>query len=605
MKAVSTVTKTGARSIIEYVGRNTRGESRFFFTVLDMADFSKGHIDPKNHSPKFFHTPSEVQAMDMVAELNGNIYLQYVKNGVRQRSKLNLENMEPESFDQNERFVTPFTNKESKAYGTVQMPVNCKVNKGCKLINFNYPRHAMWLGGPSSLFHLSYAGKVVIRSLDILPVEHNQMELLGIIEGPPPVPLENVLASFAALPPAFVLNAARGLSRFIRTNINQVLTMTDTESKETAKTKIHSVSAKGQIPLILPIKMSGMASVKSKTTQAQTTSRTTTVKKTYSNEIQHTSKSGNRLVMKPVGKLIFLKYDITGFQYKFQDENNKVMENGPGLYSLSKTNVRPVIRQYDLIARNLNPKKYKNHIQVGNLESYNNLHRRRVLMNKATELAPGHNYLSFTYNNSLDLATEIDIKTSKTLATSTTDSLNVEGSLGTGFGDLFGAEIKMTTEEERTYSVSNTAENGMAINVNMDFVVPAEDESVKFYDFEVYYLQPAKENLQELLEELDDTKDHSRWNSLAFEKIKRDSKPWKITYSVSKIINNESLSDDYKDDLLGEGLSLGSNNENGGWKTNKEDMPKTLFGLMEQCQKNKNFAETFESACQRAFKDME
>ncbi|MCO4794873.1 MAG: hypothetical protein KC493_14230 [Bacteriovoracaceae bacterium] len=430
------------------------------------------------------------------------------------------------------------------------------------------------------------------------------MELLGIIEGPPPVPLENVLASFAALPPAFVLNAARGLSRMIKTNINQVLTMTQSETKEQSKAKIHAVSAKGQIPLALPIKMSGMVSVKSKLTTSQTTTRTTTIKKTYHNEIQHTSKGDNRLIMKPVGKLIFLKYDITGFQYKFQDENNRVMENGPSLYSLSKTNVRPVIRQYDMIARNLNPEKYQNHIQVGNLESYNNIHRRRSLMNKATELAPGHNYLSFTYNNALDLATEIDIKTTKTLTRTSVDSLSMEGTVGTGFGDLFGAEIKMASEEERTYSVSNSSENGMAINVDMNFVVPAEDKSVKFYDFEVYYLQPSKENLSSLLEELEDTKSHSNWNTKAFKKIKRDSKPWKITYSVSKIINNDSLNDDYKEDLLGDGLSLNNDNDDGGWKDDN-NMPKTIFSLFERCAKDNSFASNFERACQKVAKEME
>ncbi len=605
IKAVSTVTKTGPSIIIQYVAKQSNGADRYEFTLLNLSDFVQGHVDAQNFTPKFFFAPSEIQSLDMIAELNGNVYLQYLKDGKRQRSKLDIENFEPQTFNVNESFVTPFTSNESKAYGMVQMPVNCKLNSGCKLINFNYARNANWMQSPSNLFHLAYAGKVVVQELDVTPVKHDQMELLGIIEGPPPVPLENVLASFAALPPAFVLNAARGLSRMIKTNINQVLTMTNSETKEESSARLHAVSAKGQIPLALPVKMSGMVSVKNKITNSQTVSRTTTVKKTYSNEIQHTSK-GENLVMKPVGKLIFLKYDIKGFVYKFLDKDNNVMENGPSLYSLSKTNVRPVIRQYDLIARVVNPNKYQNQIQVGNLESYKNIHRRRVLMKRATELAPGHNYLSFTYNNALDLATEVNIATSKTISRSTTDTLSMEGTVGTGFGDIFGAEIKMASDEERTYSVSNSAETGMAINVDMNFVVPTEDTRVKFYDFEVYYLQPSKENLTELLEELDDTKSHSNWNTKAFDAIKRDSMPWKITYSVSNIINNDSLDADYKEDLLGDGLSLhnGGTGDDGGWKS-ADDMPKTLFGLHERCIKDEAFANTFERACHRVANELQ
>ena len=605
IKAVSTVTKSGPSVILQYVSKQPNGANRYEFTLMNLGDFVKGHLDPQNFTPKFFFAPTEIQSLDMIAELNGNVYLQYIKDGKRQRSKLDTENFEPQTFNQNESFTTPFTSSESKAYGTIQLPVNCKLNSDCKLINFNYPRGANWLQSPSNLFHLTYAGKVMVKPLDITPVKQDQMELLGIIEGPPPVPLENVLASFAALPPAFVLNAARGLSRMIKTNINQVLTMTNTETKEESSARLHAISAKGQIPLALPIKMSGMASVKNKVTNTQSVTRTTTIKKTYSNEIQHTSK-GDNLVMKPVGKLIFLKYDITGFVYKFVDENNNVMENGPSLYSLSKTNVRPVIRQYDMIARVVNPNKYQNHIQVGNLESYKNIHRRSYLMNKATELAPGHNYLSFTYNNALDLATEVNIATSKTISRSTTDTLSMEGTVGTGFGEIFGAEIKMASDEERTYSVSNSAENGMAINVDMGFVVPTEDTRVKFYDFEVYYLQPSKDNLQDLLEELEDTKSHSNWNTKAFDAIKRDSTPWKITYSVSNIINNDSLDEGYKEDLLGDGLSLtgGRGGDNGGWKS-ADEMPKTLFGLHERCIKDQAFANTFERACQRVVNELQ
>jgi hypothetical protein len=606
IKAISTVTKTGPSVIFQYVAKQPNSNLRYEFTLLNLNDFVKGHIDPQNFNPKFFYSPSEIKSLEMMSELNGNIFLQYIKNGKRQRTQLDTESFEPMTFNVNDNFVTAFTSKESKAYGTVQLPINCRMNTDCKLINFNYPKYAQWLQDPSKLLHLAYAGKVVVQPLDITPVEHDQMELLGIIEGPPPVPLENVLASFAALPPAFVLNAARGLSRVIKTNIAQVLTMKNSETKEESSARLHAISANASVPLALPVKMSGMASVKNKVTNTQNVNRTNTIKKTYSNEIQHTSK-GENLIMKPVGKLIFLKYDITGFVYKFMDKSNRIMEEGPSLYSLSKTNVRPVIRQYDMIAKVVNPNKYQNHIQVGNLQSYTNMHRRRNLMNRAAELAPGHNYLSFTYNNALDLATEVNISTSKTISRSTTDTLSLEGTVGTGLDGIFGAEIMMASEEERTYSVSNTQENGMAINVNMGFVVPTEDERVKFYDFEVFYLQPSKDNLKDLLEELQDTKAHSKWNTKAYAAIKRDSQPWKITYTVSNIINNDSLDRGYKEDLLGDGLSLHNHNDEheGDWKSADNNMPKTLFSLYERCTTDEAFATKYERACQRVVNEMQ
>ena len=228
-------------------------------------------------------------------------------------------------------------------------------------------------------------------------------------------------------------------------------------------------------------------------------------------------------------------------------------------------------------------------------------------MNRSAELAPGHNYLSFTYNNALDLATEVNISTSKTISRSTTDTLSLEGTVGTGLDGIFGAEIKMASEEERTYSVSNSQENGMAINVNMGFVVPTEDERVKFYDFEVFYLQPSKENLKDILEELQDTKAHSKWNTKAYAAIKRDSQPWKITYTVSNIINNDSLDNGYKEDLLGDGLSLHNNNDEheGDWKSANSNMPKTLFSLYERCATDQAFATKYERACQRVANEMQ
>jgi hypothetical protein len=588
----STVNKTGAKLILLSAGQTSQGESLHHFTKIDVNDFNKGKLTSETSLDKFFFKVNEIQNVSLNTELSGQVFIQFTKSSKRYKSLLDIEKLSISKLDLHNNFTTKFTSEESLGYDMVQMPVRCKIKSGCDLINFNYPLASNWLQGITKLFHLSYAGKVVMEPLHTVPLEFEEMELIGIIEGPPPVPLENILSSFAALPQDFVLNAARGLSKMIKTDINQVMTMVSSQSKEDAQTKVHSVSMNGSIPLLMPIKLSGMASIKSKVIENVSTKKTTIIKKTYSNEIQHASDADNKLFMKPVGKLIFLKYDITGYKYTFLDSTNKPLENGPSLYSLAKTNIRPVVRQYDMIARQVHPMKYQNTFTVGDIHSYKNFHRRRVLLEKASELAPGHNYLSFTYNNALDLSTEIEIKTSSTTTKTVTDSFKTEGSVGSGFGEIFGAELKMSSEEERTVSVSNTAEKGMGININMNFVVPTEDPTVKFYDFEVYYLKPSKSNYQELLDQLSDTASKSAWNRSMIKLIKQGSTPWKVTYSVSNILENQNISIDDKEDLYGEGHSLGQGGD-------KENLPATYFGLSKRCYDGQ-FKSTYEKACSKA-----
>jgi hypothetical protein len=590
---VTTVDKTGSNLILLTTSLSHQSEKVFQLTKINLLDLSKGQLSFETITPKLFfngNSSKSIRDISLKAELSGQLSIQYVNQSKRYKSILDIKTLEPAQYLPNDNFTSPFTSKESLAYDMVQIPIGCKINIGCDLINFNYPKASNWLAGISKLFHLSYAGKVVIEPIHTIPIELEQLELIGIIEGPPPVPLENILSSFAALPQDFVLNAARGLSKLIKTNINQVMTMVHTQSKEEAKTRVHSVSMNASIPFISPVKLSGMASVKSKVIENISTTKTTVIKKTYSNEIQHASDQDNKIFMKPVGKLIFLKYDITGHQYKFLNSNNKVIEHGPSLYSLSKTNIRPVVRQYDMIARKLYPHKYQNSFTIGDLYSYKNFHRRRMLLEKATPLAPGNDYLSFTYNNALDLSSEIDIKTSSTVKRSSTDTFKTEGSVGLGFGDIFGAEVSISNEEERTISVANSTEKGMGIGVQMNFVVPTEDASVKFYDFEVYYLEPSATNLNDLTEELKDTASKSLWNRKMLKSIKANSKPWKITYSVSNIIENENLPIDDKDDIYGEGQNIAYI---------KKDLPKTFFSLSQRCE-DLTFASDYEKACQYA-----
>ncbi|MBT7608177.1 MAG: hypothetical protein HN576_00370 [Bacteriovoracaceae bacterium] len=589
---VTSVNKLGAKLVLLTAGQTLQGEKLHHITQIDLNDLSKGKISLQTDVKDLFYKVNEIQNTSLKTELSGKVAILFTKSNKRHKTYLDLENFNPGKILHNNKFPLPFSNKESLGYDMVQMPISCKMNSGCDLINFNYPLSSNWLQGISKLFHLSHGGKVVVEPISTIAVKFEEMELVGIIEGPPPVPLENILASFAALPQAFVLNAARGLSKMIKTNLNQVMTMVNTQSKEEAQTKVHSVSMNGTIPLLVPIKLSGMATFKSKVVENVTTKKTTIVKKTYSNEIQHASDAENKLFMKPVGKLIFLKYDITGLQYKFLDSNNNPIEHGPSLYSLAKTNIRPVVRQYDMIARQVLPHKYQNSFTVGDIHTYHNFHRRRQLLDKASELAPGHNYLSFTYNNALDLSTEIDIKTSSTNTRTVTDSFKTEGSVGAGYGEIFGAEVKMSNEEERTTSVANTAEKGMGINVLMNFVVPTEDASVKFYDFEVYYLEPSKENYTELIDQLNDTATKSIWNRKMLKTIKKGSLPWKVTYSVSNILENQNLPIDDKDDIYGEGHNLNNANE-------KSGLPVTYFGLSERCL-DVEFLSTYEKACLKA-----
>jgi len=539
LKSSIVYTKRGPKILI--LTNNANYPKKFQLISVKFSDEENNIFKHETKILRLFFPTEEITSIELKGELSGDVFLYYVRKGEQYKSKIDINKLRVQSFTMLRNDLTKGFDQriESTEYDLFQMPINCKPEKGCMLVNFNYPKNAKFNKGQSQLLHSSYAGRVEISPLKRIPIIPHQMELIGIIEGPPPVPLENILTSLKVKPSHFVLDAARRLSQSIKTSISQTMIFKNLESDEHSKSTFHSFGGSFNGPKVFPIKMAAMGEVAKKLSSEKAKETITRINKTYVNEIQHSSTGDeNTLYMKPIGKLIFLKYDIQAVSYRFINSENKVNPNGPKLFSIGKTNIRPIVRQYELLAKQVNPEKYPNNFIVGDIYSYYNLHRRFTLMQNATQLAPGHNYLSFTYNNLLDLGTQIDISTSKSLRRSNTDTFSLESSFGLGLEDIVGVDFQMKSVEERTYSITNTISEGMAINVDMNYVQPNDDERVIHYDFEVYYLQPSEQNLNNILEQLKDTQYASSINREMFEIISPKSRPWVVTYSVSNIRRN-------------------------------------------------------------------
>ncbi|MBI2522352.1 MAG: hypothetical protein HYV97_18170 [Bdellovibrio sp.] len=512
---------------------------KFTWFKLDLMGLHKGIIRQFSDPVKFFPSPTELSSYELKAPLNGKVVVYYIPlhQGIKSKAEFDVDNAYPKLFSDHKGFVRPFDpTKEDKCFDLFQMPLNCHQDRDCMLVDFSYPKSASFFANPSALLHATYGGKVVAVPLNTLPTKQEKMELIGIIEGPPPVPLANVMSSLKGSSGNAMMDGARDLSRWIFTQVDQSMTFTLGRGNTSIKTTTHMVQAGANIPTAVPITLSAMGQFSSKLMREDFVETTGTIKKTFVNEIQHVLGVNKRLQMRPIGKLIFLKYDLKAYRYVFKDEHDKVLADGPQLFSITKTNYRPIVRPYEIIAKQVNPGKYPHHFVVGDMASYASLHRRRTLLDKASILSPGHNYLSYTYNNLLDLSTQFEMTATNRITREDTETVTAE--LGGGIGSEetpISLNFSIKNEEERIYTLVNQKSQGMAISAEIGMPLLAQDPKVKSYDFEIYYLAPENHIATDLIEELKDTRSKSHMNKKLSEMIIPTSKPWKVTYSVSEI----------------------------------------------------------------------
>lgn len=509
----------------------------FTWFKLDLLGLTKGTLRQFSDPIKFFFAPSELSSYELKAPLNGKVVAYYLRHGVQSKAVFDVDNAYPNNFDDHKGFVRPFDPvKEDKKFDLFQIPLSCHQDRDCMLVDFSYPKSASFFGNPSALLHATYGGKVVAVPLNTLPTKQEKMELIGIIEGPPPVPLANIMSSLKGSSGDAMMEGARDLSRWIFTQVDQSMTFTLGRGNTSIKTTTHMVQAGGNIPTAVPITLSAMGQFSSKLMREDFVETTGTIKKTFVNEIQHFQGPNRKLQMRPIGKLIFLKYDLKAYRYVFKDEHDKVLSDGPQLFSITKTNYRPIVRPYEMIAKQVNPGKYPYSFVVGDMASYASLHRRRTLLDKASILSPGHNYLSYTYNNMLDLSTQFEMTATNRVTREDTETVTAELGGGIGSDDTpLSLNFSIKNEEERVYTLVNQKSQGMAISAEIGMPLLAQDPRVKSYDFEIYYLAPENQIAKDLLEELKDTRSKSHMNKKLFEMIIPTSKPWKVTYTVSEI----------------------------------------------------------------------
>jgi hypothetical protein len=535
MRATVDRSATGNRLLLLWAQQN--GEK--FYHIGQMELDGNLQTNALTHfALNWFYKTSRASNVNIQSHMSGKIKLYYVEGGERYESELDLKMKLVGTFDPHSGHSMPFNDRsENLDYNVFEVPVSCNPNKGCMLLALSYPTSARFiLGGPARLLHPLYAGKVVAKAFPALPATQNKMEVIGIIEGPPPIPSNNLMASLKVVPAAFVQDAARGLSRFIKTNLTQELSFSRLKSKEKILTSIYGFTFSAGAAAITPIQMSLMSSVGKKIGTLDEGEEAINLKETFSNEIQSTTRQGGRVLeLLPIGKVIMMKYDIKAIQYVFYNDKGEEVKNGQVLFSLAKTNVRPVIRPYEILGRKLLPAKYPNGIIVGDLDTYSTFQRRHALIEQAGSLAPNHSYLSFTYNNMLDMESNITIAHSHRQRVSNSDLFTLEGGLGGQWQKLVGAQVNFKNEEERTIALQDIRGQATSIHVEMNYVQPTNDTRVRHYDFELYYLLPSQNHLRALVEELQDTSSHSSTNRQLLNEIKLEGAPWKVTYSVSDI----------------------------------------------------------------------
>ncbi len=504
-------------------------------------------------------------AFNLTTELSGKLELIYNLNGTRLSGYLEPLTLRFERGIVEEKIFRDegFGRHEDDQSRMVQIPLGCIPGKSCELYSFYYSKNSSF-AHPFKLLHWQKAGHVEMQA-QIMKVHSKKRRLIGIIEGPPPVPKINIKSTLKSRRKNFHEIAMLRIQRQVRVRVTQRGELTTIRDAQANSTTMYSVKKNAQVPFLSAISMGGMAGVESQIGSGVQRKSVSTYEESFTCHLAHVVRStskGDENIMAPIGKLVFLTYDIQAYQYKFIDKYGMSAKNSPVLYTMIKKNLSTTTEKYDIIAQVENPLKFKHKFIVGDLESYQSKHRLASLHNRMAELnsetdkkcqqkpelcapkeirAPESRAMSFSYNNELDHFSSMKLEDHHSKNSLNKENFFTEyfGSLGFGEKFMNGVNVSAKFNESMTYTWSNEAKDSVAISLAIPFVTSPEDVLAKAYDFKVWYLRPSEKNAHDLFEELRATKNISKVNARLLESIDKSSKPWLVTYSVSNIRQNQ------------------------------------------------------------------
>jgi hypothetical protein len=360
--------------------------------------------------------------------------------------------------------------------------------------------------------------------------------LLGIVEGPPPIPSENVNMASSYDPYTFNGQPASSMTQFALSQSTTDQFSWSVKSGLLIKAGIKIETEQDFLIWSAEATFEAELALEIAFRLANASISVTAVEQTSTTRAEfNTDPDTKQVVVSPAGSVILMNASWTGYLYEVQDTAGNLIEGPPAFMSVFPTDVSITQEAYTL-----NPSFAPT---PGDLASYQ-LQAAEIAAldaNSAYNFTDNNNYMTATwvYNGTLTPVY------SSTQTNTHTETLNVDLTMLIGISgaaSLFGigAEVSLSATVkvglECSWTTSTTSGVKLSVDVGLRGNVKAPNSYTK-YTYDTYLLDESNEWTTELLGELvtpgfpaDPTS--MQQNSLVLDLIHPDSTPWKICYSV-------------------------------------------------------------------------
>ena len=345
--------------------------------------------------------------------------------------------------------------------------------------------------------------------------------LLGVIEGPPPVPNENLNIEEDDNP------RVDGSTVYSKSESGRFGFDLKLSAAVVAKLK-------GEGGFIGKAKVEASLKAGYKFAYSSEVGQTSTVE--YIVKAEEMQKNGKHIV-KPYGTVVFLGANWTGYAYQYVDENGKIPDNAPTYNQIFPSKITVSTDTYIM---NPKTKPYPGDLEsyVATKEKIKELEDNADMLVNAGGVTNKHLTTTWSLNSKTVTSFESYFQNSFTHGL----FLELEALIGAGWNDWFfskgefmlGAAFKLDTD----FSYGGTTKLGLQTHITTRGNVKTPGTYNKF----VYYTYQLKPN-EKWAKELKDNLVKENWPEDEYEKklnqrikdtIEPGSKPWKITYVVDE-----------------------------------------------------------------------
>ncbi|ADB34742.1 hypothetical protein Kfla_5737 [Kribbella flavida DSM 17836] len=419
-----------------------------------------------------------------------------------------------------------------------------------KLVDAKVPLRAgvLYYNGNGQLGELAGAGvwRYLVRTA--CPVVEGRELLVGIIEGPPPIPNENLNMPDRYDPFRYFNGPGYSQATFAGTQ-NRTTGLELTWSAGLVTKATVKATSGVEIPIIgeakgwLQVEGSAELAYKGAYTKLKTTQTVATV--VAGAEIEGDGQTQPYSVQ-PAGVLVFQNADWTGYQYNYQDAGGNLLDGTVAVYQLEPTNVSLYAVPY-LMNPDFRPVPGRLDSYVLSADEAQALRRRSII-----DLGHGTGYLTGSWGFDSKTVATFGTTTSKTTEHGFTFDLSTLVSAGMeaellgikGEAD-FGIGVEVSFESTWSGGAADGIQVGGEVWLRGNSKAP---NAYTDYSYRLYLLEEDQRWTSDLLAGLvtptfpADPLERAQQQRLA-EMIAPDSQPWKLCYSLASSSFNQPLPD--------------------------------------------------------------